>query len=141
VIDNPHVSRCPANLTWDGRYWILQDPGSANGTLVDQAIRNYGISPAPPAAEALQAAAPTEPPPPTPEAQAVAAAPPLYLRPIQAPVEVPTIAAEVPASGVRPLFPAETAEVEETSRRDVSSAAAMLPLGVAAAMSVRRRRN
>jgi hypothetical protein len=33
VVNHPEVSRLHASLTWDGRQHIIQDLGSANGTL------------------------------------------------------------------------------------------------------------
>ena len=35
VINDPQVSRRHASLTWDGRQFIIQDLGSANGTFVN----------------------------------------------------------------------------------------------------------
>jgi hypothetical protein len=35
VINDPQISRRHANLTWDGRQFIIQDLGSANGTFVN----------------------------------------------------------------------------------------------------------
>jgi hypothetical protein len=35
VINDPQVSRHHASLTWDGRQFIIQDLGSANGTFVN----------------------------------------------------------------------------------------------------------
>jgi hypothetical protein len=54
-----------------------RDLGPRFVSFVDQAIRSYGVSPAPPAEVVPQPAAPTEPPPPSPEPQVEAAAPSL----------------------------------------------------------------
>jgi hypothetical protein len=35
VINDPQISRRHASLTWDGRQFIIQDLGSANGTFVN----------------------------------------------------------------------------------------------------------
>ena len=35
VVNHPEVSRRHASLTWDGRQFIIQDLGSANGTFVN----------------------------------------------------------------------------------------------------------
>jgi len=102
VLSDPQVSRRHASLTWDGRQFIIQDLGSANGTFVNgvrltgpQALQPGDVIGLGPTVllgfqAALPVVSPVEPP-------VYAPPPPAPPRPVVSPVEPPPRAPRPPA--------------------------------------------